>query len=137
MDTAVKTTPLHAWHVGKNANMAAFGGYEMPLWYPSGAKAEHLAAITSAGLFDTSHMAVLTLHGPAVRALLQRAFSTRCSSGSRGLQVGQCAASGHTDTCAGTELVDIICCMHAHARTRARTHTHTHRSMLARAGGSR
>ncbi len=48
MDTAVKTTPLHAWHVGKNANMAAFGGYEMPLWYPSGAKAEHLAAITSA-----------------------------------------------------------------------------------------
>jgi len=75
MDTAIKTTPLHAWHVGKNANMAAFGGYEMPLWYPSGAKAEHLAAITSAGLFDTTHMAVLTLHGPAVRALLQRSFS--------------------------------------------------------------
>ena len=75
METTMKTTPLHGWHVGHSANMAAFGGYEMPLWYPAGAKAEHLAAITGAGLFDTSHMAVLTLHGPAVRALLQRCFS--------------------------------------------------------------
>ena len=64
METAMKTTPLHAWHVGQSANMAAFGGYEMPLWYPAGAKAEHLAVITAAGLFDTSHMAVLTLSGP-------------------------------------------------------------------------
>jgi aminomethyltransferase len=75
MSQKMKTTPLHDWHTQKNANMAAFGGYEMPLWYPSGAKAEHLAVITGAGLFDTSHMAVLTLHGPAVRALLQRCFS--------------------------------------------------------------
>ena len=75
MDTTMKTTPLYPWHVGRNAHMAAFGGYEMPLWYPSGAKAEHLAAITAAGLFDTSHMAVLTLHGPAVRTLLQSCFS--------------------------------------------------------------
>lgn len=75
MDQKMKTTPLHPWHIGRNANMAAFGGYEMPLWYPAGAKAEHLAAITGAGLFDTSHMAVLTLHGPAVRSLLQRCFS--------------------------------------------------------------
>lgn len=75
METALKTTPLHAWHVSHGANMAAFGGYEMPLWYPAGAKAEHLTAITAAGLFDTSHMAVLTLHGPAVRELLQRCFS--------------------------------------------------------------
>jgi len=75
METTRKTTPLHPWHVGHSANMAAFGGYEMPLWYPAGAKAEHLAAITAAGLFDTSHMAVLTLHGPAVRRLLQGCFS--------------------------------------------------------------
>jgi len=75
MDTAMKVTPLHAWHVGQNANMAAFGGYEMPLWYPAGAKAEHLAVITAAGLFDTSHMAVLTLRGPRVRDLLQSSFS--------------------------------------------------------------
>ena len=75
MDTPLKTTALHGWHVGHSANMAAFGGYEMPLWYPAGAKAEHLAAITAAGLFDTSHMAVLTLRGAQVRDLLQHCFS--------------------------------------------------------------
>lgn len=75
METPLKTTALHGWHVSHSANMAAFGGYEMPLWYPAGAKAEHLAAITAAGLFDTSHMAVLTLHGGQVRELLQHCFS--------------------------------------------------------------
>ena len=94
MEPTMKTTPLHAWHVDHSANMAAFGGYEMPLWYPAGAKAEHLAAITGAGLFDTSHMAVLTLHGPAVRELLQRCFSKdleRCIGPKRGpLVAGRC-----------------------------------------------
>jgi aminomethyltransferase len=75
MDQKMKTTPLHRWHVGQNAHLAAFGGYEMPLWYPAGAKAEHLAVLTGAGLFDTSHMAVLSLHGSSVRTLLQRCFS--------------------------------------------------------------
>lgn len=75
MDQKMKTTPLHHWHVDQQAHLAAFGGYEMPLWYPAGAKAEHLAVLTGAGLFDTSHMAVLSLHGPGVRDLLQRCFS--------------------------------------------------------------
>ena len=42
MDEQRKTTPLHPWHVGQSASMACFGGYHMPLWYPAGAKAEHL-----------------------------------------------------------------------------------------------
>ncbi len=71
----MKTTPLHSWHVHQGANMGEFGGYEMPLWYPSGAKAEHLAVIQAAGLFDTSHMAVLTIHGKDALTLLQRCFT--------------------------------------------------------------
>jgi aminomethyltransferase len=47
----------------------------MPLWYPAGARAEHLAVITGAGLFDTSHMAVVTLEGRGARALLQHCFT--------------------------------------------------------------
>jgi aminomethyltransferase len=94
METAMKTTQLHAWHVGQSANMAAFGGYEMPLWYPAGAKAEHLAVITAAGLFDTSHMAVLTLRGARVRDLLQACFSKdleRCIGPKKGpLLPGRC-----------------------------------------------
>ncbi len=71
----MKTTPLHGWHVEQGANMAPFGEYEMPLWYPAGAKQEHLAVINSAGLFDTSHMVGITVTGAGARALLQHCFS--------------------------------------------------------------
>ncbi len=68
-------TVLHAWHLARGANMATFASYHMPLWYPSGARNEHLAVLTGAGVFDTSHMAVLTVQGKAARQLLQRCFS--------------------------------------------------------------
>ena len=71
----MKTTPLHSWHCSQGANMGEFGSYEMPLWYPTGAKAEHLAVINNAGLFDTSHMAVLTINGKDGRTLIQRCFT--------------------------------------------------------------
>lgn len=75
MNKEMKTTLLHEWHVENGANMAAFGDYDMPLWYPLGVKGEHLAVINSAGLFDTSHMAVITVEGEGARALLQHCFS--------------------------------------------------------------
>lgn len=55
--------------------MALFGGYDMPLWYPSGAKREHLAVLTGAGMFDTSHMAVIMVEGADALAFLQRCFT--------------------------------------------------------------
>lgn len=70
-----KQTVLHGWHVEQGANMALFGSYHMPLWYRSGTKAEHLAVINAAGIFDTSHMAVVSLSGRDARGLLQRCFS--------------------------------------------------------------
>ncbi len=75
MSSEHKSTLLHEWHQENGANMAAFGDYDMPLWYPAGAKGEHLAVINAAGLFDTSHMAALTIQGSGARELLQRCFS--------------------------------------------------------------
>lgn len=74
MTEHIKHTPLHSWHAGQGANMASFGGYHMPLWYFS-AKDEHLAVLTRAGLFDTSHMAVILINGSWPRELLQTTFS--------------------------------------------------------------
>lgn len=74
MVESIKTTPLHSWHVSKGANMADFGGYEMPLWYSS-AKNEHLSVLTNAGIFDTSHMAVVMVAGADAHELLQLCFS--------------------------------------------------------------
>lgn len=81
MSNSVKKTLLHAWHLDKGANMAAFGQYDMPLWYPTGAKEEHLSVVTRAGLFDTSHMSTLMVRGPGAFDLLQLCFSkdlTKC-----------------------------------------------------------
>jgi aminomethyltransferase len=72
--SAPKKTPLHAWHLASGANIADFGGYEMPLWYTS-VKNEHLAILTSAGIFDTSHMAAVEVTGPDATALVQTCFT--------------------------------------------------------------
>ena len=74
MENETKTTVLYNWHKSHGANTADFGGYEMPLWYSS-AKDEHLAVLQQAGLFDTSHMAVLLLTGQGAHELLQLCFS--------------------------------------------------------------
>ena len=74
MENDTKKTALYDWHKSKGANMADFGGYEMPLWYSS-AKDEHLAVLQQAGIFDTSHMAVLLLTGQGAHELLQLCFS--------------------------------------------------------------
>ncbi|MDM8551282.1 aminomethyltransferase family protein [Desulfobacterales bacterium HSG2] len=75
MEKETKRTLLYDWHTEQGANMANFGGYEMPLWYPSGAKTEHLAVLTNAGMFDTSHMAMVTVTGPDAYDLLQHCFT--------------------------------------------------------------
>lgn len=68
------TTALHAWHKDNGARMALFGDYDMPLWYVS-ARDEHLAVLTRAGIFDTSHMAAVLVDGPGAVDLLQFCFS--------------------------------------------------------------
>jgi aminomethyltransferase len=74
MDSSKKTV-LHNWHMEQGANMALFGNYDMPLWYKTGAKAEHLAVIQAAGIFDTSHMAAVAVRGAEARSLLQLCLS--------------------------------------------------------------
>jgi aminomethyltransferase len=74
MTATAQTTPLNSWHRSQNANMADFGGYDMPLWYSS-VKDEHLSVLTAAGVFDTSHMASITVTGPGAADLLQACFT--------------------------------------------------------------
>ncbi|MBI9092371.1 MAG: aminomethyltransferase family protein [Desulfobacterium sp.] len=86
MSSDLKTTPLNPWHKQSGANMASFGGYDMPLWYDTGVKKEHLAVLESAGLFDTSHMACIMVTGPDALALLQFCHTRELS----GLKQGRC-----------------------------------------------
>ena len=60
-------TPLHALHLELGARMVPFAGYEMPLQYADGLKAEHLWTRAHAGLFDVSHMGQLRVRSSSQR----------------------------------------------------------------------
>ncbi|MDB5474452.1 MAG: gcvT [Devosia sp.] len=53
---ALKTTPLWERHRAAGGRMVPFGGYELPVQYPTGIMAEHKWTREQAGLFDVSHM---------------------------------------------------------------------------------
>jgi aminomethyltransferase len=79
MATEKKKTPLFDWHKSNGANIVEFGDYLMPVWYAS-ARDEHLAVVTHAGLFDTSHMAAVRVLGPGAFDLLQWCFTRNLQS---------------------------------------------------------
>lgn len=49
-------SPLHEAHVALGAKLAEFGGWSMPLEYPSGVVKEHTAVREAVGVFDVSHL---------------------------------------------------------------------------------
>jgi len=62
----LRKTALNALHRSLGAKMVDFGGWDMPVEYPSsgGLMKEHLAVRTGVGLFDVSHMGDILLRGP-------------------------------------------------------------------------
>src|SRR6266436_4491210 len=63
----LRKTPLNALHRRLGAKMVNFGGWDMPVEYPSsgGLIAEHKAVRGSAGVFDVSHMGDIRIHSSA------------------------------------------------------------------------
>jgi aminomethyltransferase len=79
-------TPLHALHAELNARFTPFAGYEMPVQYAAGLRAEHLWTRSHAGLFDVSHMGQLRVRGPELFRALERALPVDFSGWPVGLQ---------------------------------------------------
>ena len=73
--TPPRVSPLHAAHVALGAKMVPFGGWEMPLAYPSGTVAEHRACRSSAVAFDVSHLGTVRVVGRDAFEHLQHSFS--------------------------------------------------------------
>jgi aminomethyltransferase len=81
----LKRTALFDCHREAGAKLVAFTGWEMPVQYGDGVRAEHLAVRSRAGIFDVSHMGEVETSGPDAEAFLQRIHSndvTRMSIGS-------------------------------------------------------
>lgn len=67
-------TPLYALHAALGARFTTFAGFEMPLQYAAGLRAEHLWTRAHAGFFDVSHMGQVRVTGPDLHAALERAL---------------------------------------------------------------
>jgi aminomethyltransferase len=66
----MKRSPLYAQHVDRGAKIVPFGGWEMPLSYPAGTIAEHMACRQSAAMFDVSHLGTVRVSGDGAFDLL-------------------------------------------------------------------
>ena len=74
----LRRTVLYRRHVDAGARMVEFGGWGMPLEYPTGIVREHLATRKGAGLFDVSHMGRFVFRGRgALEFLHNPAFSLK------------------------------------------------------------
>ena len=71
----MRRSPLAEVHLALGAKLTPFGGWEMPLSYPSGTIAEHLACRRSAVVFDVSHLGTVRVEGPASLGRLQGALT--------------------------------------------------------------
>lgn len=76
----LKHTQLYRAHTQAGASMVDFGGWEMPMQYPSGIVAEHLFTRHACSLFDVSHMGRLLVEGPDRLAFLQHVLTSNVAS---------------------------------------------------------
>jgi aminomethyltransferase len=67
-----KRTPLYQAHRDLGARIIDFGGWDMPVQYPTGIIKEHQAVRAAVGLFDVSHMGEAVVRGPRATEAVQR-----------------------------------------------------------------
>jgi aminomethyltransferase len=61
----LRRSPLEDCHRALGAKLVPFGGWDMPLAYPTGTIAEHLACRDRAVVFDVSHLGTVRVTGDA------------------------------------------------------------------------
>jgi len=67
----LRRTALYDFHLRHGGHMVPFAGWEMPLYYTS-ILAEHRAVREGVGVFDVSHMGIMTVEGAHAADLLAR-----------------------------------------------------------------
>ena len=85
MDSANLRTSLYDVHVAAEGRIVPFGGWDMPVQYPSGIISEVHAVRTGAGIFDVSHMGRAYISGPSATEFLDRVLTGSAST----LEVGR------------------------------------------------
>lgn len=78
--STLKRTALYDWHVEHGGRMVDFAGWELPVFYETGAIEEHHATRKSVGLFDIDHMGQIDVTGPGAIAFVDRMVTSDMST---------------------------------------------------------
>lgn len=76
----LKRTQLYDVHVAAGATMVDFGGWEMPVQYPTGIVNEHLYTRSVCSLFDVCHMGRLLIEGSQRLEFLQYVLTSNAAA---------------------------------------------------------
>src|SRR5712664_2968313 len=100
-----RKTPLNALHSRLGAKMVNFGGWDMPVEYPSsgGLMAEHKAVRGSVGVFDVSHMGDIRIRGGGKPGGALAAVQHISMNDASKLTVGQLRRVVHADVLHGRQ----------------------------------
>jgi aminomethyltransferase len=101
---ALRTSPLDAVHRGLGAKLVEFGGWDMPVSYPTGTIAEHLACRRDAAVFDVSHLGTVRVTGANAFDALQSTLTSDLAK----ITVGRTQYHHLLDDADGSVLDDII-----------------------------
>ena len=99
----LRLSPLDGDHRALGAKMVEFGGWDMPVAYPTGTISEHLACRSGAVVFDVSHLGTVRVEGYYAKAALQGVLTNDLDK----ISVGR-AQYTHLLNDAGCVLDDII-----------------------------
>ena len=91
----MKTTPITNKHIVLGAKMVEYAGYNMPVYYPTGIKEEHLAVRNNVGIFDVSHMGEFIIKGKKALDLVQNISSNDVTKIQMGEAQYSCILNDH------------------------------------------
>lgn len=77
---ALRQTVLYEKHRALGAKLIEFGGWDMPVFYPTGIVEEHLATRKGAGLFDISHMGRFDIRGEGALKFLNHVLTNNAEA---------------------------------------------------------
>ncbi|WP_110205341.1 glycine cleavage system aminomethyltransferase GcvT [Nocardioides daejeonensis] len=107
-EPVLKQSPLHERHQALGAKFAGFGGWSMPLEYPTGVVKEHTAVREGVGIFDVSHLGKAMVSGPGAADFINRTLSNDLGK----IEAGQAQYTLCLDAESGGIVDDLIAYLH-------------------------
>jgi aminomethyltransferase len=105
---SLKTSPLHERHLALGAKLAEFGGWQMPLEYPTGVVKEHTAVRESVGIFDVSHLGKAVVRGSGAADFVNSTLSNDLAK----IEPGKAQYTLCCDATTGGIVDDLIAYLH-------------------------